>query len=97
MEGNSKSPRLLDQLRTRIRFLHYSRSTEQAYVHWTRRYVLFHGKRHPRDLTEEHVWGNRGQYTQIVSEPNSCASVPTILPPTAFSPARRDHDCRAAR
>ncbi len=57
MEGNSKSPRLLDQLRTRIRFLHYSLSTERTYVHWVRRYILFHGKRHPRDLDEVHVVG----------------------------------------
>ncbi|OGT79336.1 MAG: integrase [Gammaproteobacteria bacterium RIFCSPLOWO2_02_FULL_61_13] len=55
MDGNLKSPRLLDQLRARIRFLHYSRSTEQTYVHWARRYILFHDKRHPRDLNEEHV------------------------------------------
>jgi integron integrase len=40
-------PRLLDRLRQAIRVRHYSRRTEQAYVHWVRRFVLFHGKRHP--------------------------------------------------
>ena len=47
---HGQAPRLLDQIRTAIRLRHYSRRTEQAYVHWARRYVLFHGKRHPREL-----------------------------------------------
>lgn len=42
--------KLLDQLRERIRLLHYSRSTEQAYVYWCRAFIRFHGLRHPRDL-----------------------------------------------
>jgi hypothetical protein len=41
---------LLEQLRQRIRVLHYSIRTEQAYVDWARRFVLFHGKRHPREM-----------------------------------------------
>lgn len=45
-----KSVRLLDQLRERIRYLHYSIRTEQAYVHWARAYVRFHGCRHPAGL-----------------------------------------------
>jgi integron integrase len=40
-------PRLLDQVRHAIRARHFSRRTEKAYVHWTKRYVLFHHKRHP--------------------------------------------------
>jgi integron integrase len=43
-------PRLLDQMRGRLRVKHYSIRTEQAYVHWVHRFILFHGKRHPRDL-----------------------------------------------
>ncbi len=43
-------PRLLDQLRARIRFKHYSIRTEQAYADWVRRFILFHGKRHPREM-----------------------------------------------
>ena len=42
-------PRLLDQLRDRIRVKHYSRRTEQAYVGWVRRFILANDKRHPRD------------------------------------------------
>ena len=45
-----KPPKLLIQVKEKIRFLHYSRKTEQAYVHWIKRFILFHGKRHPRDM-----------------------------------------------
>ncbi|MDR3682262.1 MAG: integron integrase [Geothrix sp.] len=43
-------PKLLDQLRERLRVRHYSLRTEDAYVDWVRRFILFHGKRHPRVL-----------------------------------------------
>ena len=43
-------PRLLDRVRSALRARHYSRRTEQAYVAWIRRYILFHGKRHPADM-----------------------------------------------
>jgi len=43
-------PRLLDQLRARLRTLHYSIRTEQVYVDWARRFILHHSKRHPRDM-----------------------------------------------
>ena len=43
-------PRLLEQVRARIRARHYSRRTEDAYVHWIRRYIVFHSRRHPREL-----------------------------------------------
>lgn len=46
----SERPRLLDQVRERIRFRHYSIRTEEAYVGWIRRFILFHGKRHPREM-----------------------------------------------
>lgn len=44
------APKLLDQVRARVRVKHYSIRTETAYVHWIRRFILFHGKRHPRDM-----------------------------------------------
>lgn len=40
-------PRLLDRVRERLRLKHYSYRTEQQYVAWIRRFILFHGKRHP--------------------------------------------------
>ena len=42
--------RLLDRLRQQIRLRHYSLRTEEAYVGWVRRFVLHHGKQHPKDL-----------------------------------------------
>ncbi|MEJ6003251.1 integron integrase [Paucibacter soli] len=45
-----QSARLLDQLRERIRFLHYSRNTEDAYLHWARAFIRFHRLRHPSEL-----------------------------------------------
>ncbi len=45
-----KSLRLLDQVRERIRLLHYSLRTEEAYVHWVRAFVRFHGVRHPAQM-----------------------------------------------
>jgi integron integrase len=46
---------LLGELRRVVRARQYSRRTEQAYVLWVRRYVRFHGRRHPRELDESHV------------------------------------------
>jgi site-specific recombinase XerD len=46
-----QSARLLDQVRERIRYLHYSIRTEEAYVHWVRAFVRFHGsRRHPAEM-----------------------------------------------
>ncbi len=44
------APKLLDQVRERIRVKHYSLRTEDAYLHWIRRFIFFHGKRHPREM-----------------------------------------------
>ncbi len=43
-------PRLLDQVRSQIRLRHYSYRTEQQYVAWIKRFILFHGKRHPASM-----------------------------------------------
>ncbi|BBO79603.1 integron integrase [Desulfosarcina ovata subsp. sediminis] len=48
-------PRLLDQVRDVIRCKHYSIRTENTYTEWVRRYILFHNKRHPKDLNEKHI------------------------------------------
>jgi len=52
---SSPAPKLLDQVRDRIRVKHYSIRTETQYVQWIRRFILFHGKRHPRDLSTQEV------------------------------------------
>jgi integron integrase len=48
-------PRLLDRVREATRRLHYSIRTEDAYVGWIRRFILFHGKKHPIELGEPDV------------------------------------------
>ena len=45
-----QAPKLLDQVRDRIRVKHYSLRTEDAYVGWIKRFILFHNKRHPREM-----------------------------------------------
>src|ERR1043165_1070821 len=45
-----KSARLLDQMRERIRYCHYSLRTEHAYLFWVRRFIRFHQLRHPRSM-----------------------------------------------
>lgn len=49
------SPRLLGQVRERLRYLHYSLRTEEAYLYWIRWFIRFHGLRHPRDMGKPEV------------------------------------------
>ena len=51
----SGPPRLLDQVRLVLRRRHYSHRTEEAYLGWMRRYIAFHGLRHPRELPDEAI------------------------------------------
>jgi integron integrase len=47
--------KLLDRMRGVIRAKHYSHRTEQAYVQWAKRFILFHGKRHPREMGKHEI------------------------------------------
>jgi integron integrase len=55
MEGFSREPRLLDQVHIAIRARHFSWRTEKAYIGWIKRFIIFHGKRHPANLGEVEV------------------------------------------
>lgn len=48
--GDAPTPRLLDEVRRRLRVKHYSLRTEQAYVAWIRRFIIANGRRHPREM-----------------------------------------------
>jgi integron integrase len=48
-------PKLLDQVRQAIRKRHYSDRTEKAYIHWIKRFIFFHDKRHPLDMGETEI------------------------------------------
>ena len=52
---SERAPKLLDQVRNAIRIRHYSLRTEEAYVHWTRAFIRFHGLRHPREMGAREV------------------------------------------
>ena len=53
--SSTDRPKLLVQLRQALRLRHYSRRTEQAYVHWVRRFVVFHRMRHPAELGDAEI------------------------------------------
>src|SRR3990167_6308078 len=51
----AKPPKLLDQVRDKLRVKHYSIRTEQTYVDWIKRFIFYHGKRHPKDMEARDV------------------------------------------
>lgn len=57
MQNQSAKPKLLDQLRDRIRLKHYSRRTEDVYLDWAKRYILYHNKRHPQEMGKKEIEG----------------------------------------
>ena len=63
--------RFLEQCREVLRFFHYARRTEETYVQWIRRFILFHGKRHPQEMGEVEV---RDFLTHLAAEREVAAS-----------------------
>jgi hypothetical protein len=51
----AQAPKLLDQVRQAIRARHYSKRTEKTYVDWIKRFIYFHGKRHPLQMGEPEI------------------------------------------
>ena len=49
----SNQPKLLDQVRNSLRQRNYSYSTEKIYLSWIKRFILYHDKRHPKDMGEK--------------------------------------------
>jgi hypothetical protein len=47
--------KLLDQVRDQLRLKQYSYRTEETYLHWIKRYILFHKKRHPIEMGDEEI------------------------------------------
>lgn len=48
-------PKLLDRVRAAIGRRHFSHRTEETYVHWIKRFIHFHGRRHPKEMGESEV------------------------------------------
>ena len=51
----NRKPKLLEQVKDFIRLKHYSIRTEEAYINWIRRFILFHNKRHPMEMGEKEI------------------------------------------
>lgn len=68
-------PRLLDEVRTTARLRHLSLRTEKAYVQQIRRFILFHGKKHPREMNEKHI---RDYLSHLAVERNVSASTQNV-------------------
>jgi integrase len=68
-------PKLLEQVREVLRMKHYSLRTEQAYVDWIKRYIFFHDKRHPIDMSEDEI---RVFISDLASKKQVSASTQTV-------------------
>jgi Phage integrase, N-terminal SAM-like domain len=80
----SQPPRkLLDQMRDVLPLKHYSIRTEEAYVDWVRRYILFHDKRHPQEMGIPEV---EAFLTYLAVDQNVAASTQNQAPPGAPPP-----------
>ncbi len=69
--SSSKGKRLLDQYREAMRVRHYSHRTEETYVSWVRQFILYHKKRHPRDMGVSEI---NAFITYLANERNVAAS-----------------------
>ena len=74
LQSTSK-PRLFAEVRTVARMRHFSIRTEQAYVNWIRRFILFHKKRHPRNMGEAEI---RTFISHLAVESEISASTHTV-------------------
>jgi site-specific recombinase XerD len=52
---SNQPPKLLDQVRNTLRVRHYALRTEKTYLNWIKRFILFHNKRHPKEMAEPEV------------------------------------------
>ncbi len=68
--------KLLDQVREAIRTKHYSYRTEQSYVDWIKRYILFHNKHHPLEMRNTQV-----RALTSASTPRACWAAYYVGPP----------------
>jgi len=62
--------KLLDQVRDVLRLKHYSIRTEEAYVDWIKRFILFHGKRHPQFLRQRQSYAVHPLLEAMLPIPN---------------------------
>ncbi len=75
MPQNTTAPKLLDQIRTTIRLRGLSYRTEQTYCDWVKRYIIFHEKKHPRELGADAI---RAFLAFLVTERNVAATTQNV-------------------
>ncbi len=64
-------PKLMDQLSEALRLKHNSLKTEKSYIHWGRRFILFHNKRHPQEMETPETQSFLNHSVQVLFFPNS--------------------------
>src|SRR2546428_9274468 len=92
---STAAPRLLERVRQTFRAQRYSRNTEEAYLRWMRRFMLFHGKRHPRELGEGDVTALLAHLADdgaSASAQNQAASAIPLLSEVALGERRASRD-----
>ncbi len=73
--SKDKKPKLLEEVRNALRKKHYSIRTEEAYINWIKRYIIFHGKKHPLEMGEREI----NQYlTHLAVEEKVAASTQNL-------------------
>jgi integrase len=73
--SQSQPPRLLDQVSQSIRLKHYSLKTEKSYIYYIRDFILFHHKRHSKDMGAEEI---RAYLSHLAVDRNVAASTQTV-------------------
>nr|WP_255495714.1 phage integrase N-terminal SAM-like domain-containing protein [Sinimarinibacterium sp. NLF-5-8] len=80
---------MLDRVRATLRLHHYSLRTEQAYVDWIKRFILFHDKRHPREMGAVEVTAflsHLAMDRQVSASTQNYRSPPWITSPDSPNP-----------
>ena len=77
--------KLLDQVRESIRLKHYSIKTEKAYVGWIKRFIIFHNKKHPKDMGETEIREYLSHLALNLNVSSSTQNQPRKLSGNSFS------------
>jgi len=86
--ASAKKPKLLDRVRSDLRVKRYSIRTEKAYIDRIRRFILFHGKRHPSEMGEQKISAFLTHLQWIEMSPLPTAPLPGTFNVFATTPCR---------
>ena len=85
---STQNPRLLDQVRHTLRIKHYALRTEEAYLNWIKRFILFHHKQHPQHLNSPEIeqfltYLAVEQKVSASTQSQALSALPTLEPATS--------------